>query len=58
MVPNDVTEEIITELLKYLTEGDIVEILEVISLFGYLNRQNDSIGSTFEQGAIKIAKNI
>ena len=39
-------------LNKYWSEEDIVEILGVISLFGYLNRWNDSMGTTMEAGAV------
>ncbi|MEC8134254.1 MAG: carboxymuconolactone decarboxylase family protein, partial [Bacteroidota bacterium] len=34
-------------------EGEIVEMLGVISLFGYLNRWNDSMGTSIEEGAIE-----
>ena len=46
-------EEIKEELYKYWNEGDIVEMLGVISLFGYLNRWNDSMGTTLEERAIQ-----
>ena len=52
-VPNNVDETIKTELYKYWNEGEIVEMLGVISLFGYLNRWNDSMGTTVEEGAIE-----
>jgi uncharacterized peroxidase-related enzyme len=52
VIPNAVTEEIKTELYKYWNEGEIVEMLGVISLFGYLNRWNDSMGTTLEEDAI------
>jgi len=52
MVPNAVTKEIKEELYTYCDEGEIVEMLGVISLFGYLNRWNDSMGTTMEEGAI------
>lgn len=52
MVPNAVDENIKTELYKYWNEGEIVEMLGVISLFGYLNRWNDSMGTTLEGDAI------
>ncbi|WP_445711039.1 carboxymuconolactone decarboxylase family protein [Flavobacterium sp.] len=52
LVPNAVTEDIKTELYKYWDEGEIVEMLGVISLFGYLNRWNDSMGTTLEEDAI------
>lgn len=51
-VPNAVDDAIETELKKYWDEGEIVEILGVIALFGYLNRWNDSMATTLEQGAI------
>ena len=53
MVPNAVNAEIKSELYKYWNEGEIVEMLGVISLFGYLNRWNDSMGTTLEEDAIE-----
>ena len=37
-------------------DGEIVEILAVISLFGYLNRWNDSMATSIESGAIESAE--
>ncbi|MDK1288033.1 carboxymuconolactone decarboxylase family protein [Pseudoalteromonas umbrosa] len=51
-VPNAVDNTIELELKKYWDDGEIVEILGVISLFGYLNRWNDSMGTSLESGAI------
>ena len=56
MLPNAVDETIKTELYKYWNEGEIVEMLGVISLFGYLNRWNDSMGTVVETGAIESAE--
>lgn len=39
-------------LHKYWNDGEIVEMLGVISLFGFLNRWNDSMGTTIEDDAI------
>ena len=50
-VPNAVDDEIASELHKHWDDGEIVEILGVIALFGYLNRWNDSIGTTLEDPA-------
>lgn len=50
-VPNDVSEEISERLRSHWDEGEIVEILGVVSLFGFLNRWNDSMGTTLEAGA-------
>jgi len=52
IAPNAVNIEIKEELYKYWNEGEIVEMLGVISLFGYLNRWNDSMGTTLEEEAI------
>ncbi len=51
-IPNAVNETIKSELYKYWNEGEIVEMLGVISLFGFLNRWNDSMGTTLEEDAI------
>lgn len=56
VIPNAVNDSIKTELYKYWNEGEIVEMLGVISLFGYLNRWNDSMGTTIESGAIESAE--
>jgi uncharacterized peroxidase-related enzyme len=51
-VPNAVTEDIAEQLRAHWDDGDIVEIAGVVALFGYLNRWNDSMATTIEQGAI------
>jgi len=56
VIPNNVTDEIADNLRKYWNEGEIVEILGVIALFGYLNRWNDSMGTEMESGAIESGK--
>ncbi|NNC71210.1 MAG: carboxymuconolactone decarboxylase family protein [Flavobacteriaceae bacterium] len=52
-VPNMVDEDIKKRLYEYWNEGEIVEMLGVIALFGYLNRWNDSMGTSIEEGAIE-----
>lgn len=47
-VPNEVTQAITDELLRHWSEGDVVEIMGVIALFGFLNRWNDSMGTALE----------
>lgn len=56
VIPNAVDKNIKNELYKFWNEGEIVEMLGVISLFGYLNRWNDSMGTTIEVGAIESAE--
>ena len=51
-IPNKVDVEIKKRLYQYWNEGEIVEMLGVISLFGYLNRWNDSMGTSIENGAV------
>ena len=53
MVPNAVNADIKKRLYEHWDEDEIVEMLGVISLFGYLNRWNDSMGTTMEEGAIE-----
>ncbi len=52
-IPNAVDDKIAKNLRLYWNDGDIVEILGVIALFGYLNRWNDSMGTEIEQEAIE-----
>jgi uncharacterized peroxidase-related enzyme len=51
--PNSVDEEISARLKRSWDEGEVIEILGVISLFGFLNRWNDSMGTTLEQKAVE-----
>lgn len=53
LVPNHTDAEIAKALHAHWDEGEIVEILGVIALFGYLNRWNDSMGTTLETPAIE-----
>jgi uncharacterized peroxidase-related enzyme len=52
-IPNAVNTAISENLRKYWDEGEIVEILGVVALFGYLNRWNDSMGTTLEDDAVE-----
>lgn len=52
-VPNAVDDDIKERLYQHWDEGEIVEMLGVISLFGYLNRWNDSMGTSIEEGAVE-----
>ncbi len=57
-VPNAVTQEISENIGNYWDEGDIVEVLGVVALFGYLNRWNDSMGTELEEAAAVSATNL
>jgi uncharacterized peroxidase-related enzyme len=50
-IPNAVNDEIAQKMRLHWNEGEIVEILGVVALFGYLNRWNDSMGTKIEDGA-------
>ena len=52
-IPNAVDDTLKQRMHSYYNEGEIVEILGVISLFGYLNRWNDSMGTSIENGAVQ-----
>lgn len=47
-VPNDVTDNMFQGMRRYWTEGQIVEIVAVIALFGFFNRWNDTMGTPLE----------
>ena len=53
MIPNEVDDNIADKLRLYWTDSDIVEILGVVALFGFLNRWNDSMGTPIEDGAVE-----
>jgi len=52
-VPNAVDASVGAELRKHWSDDEIVEILGVIALFGYLNRWNDSMATSIEPGAVE-----
>jgi uncharacterized peroxidase-related enzyme len=49
VVPNAVTPEHFEDLRGHWDEGEIVEILAVVGLFGFLNRWNDSMATDLEE---------
>lgn len=55
-VPNAVDDEIAGELRRHWDDDDIVEIMGVIGLFGFLNRWNDSMGSALEDLPVEAAE--
>lgn len=56
VIPNAVNDEISENMRKHWDDGEIVEMLGVMALFGYLNRWNDSMGTEMEDGAIESGK--
>jgi uncharacterized peroxidase-related enzyme len=57
-VPNAVTDEMLVALRKHWTEEQIVEIVGVIALFGFLNRWNDTLATPLEDEPLKLGRNI
>lgn len=54
-VPNAVTDEQFEELSRHYDEEQIVQIVATISLFGYLNRWNDTMATTLEDEPLTFA---
>lgn len=52
-IPNAVDDAISERMREHWNEGEIVEILGVVALFGYLNRWNDSMGTEMEGPAVE-----
>lgn len=55
LVPNEATAEDFAELKKHFDDGQIVEIVASIALFGYLNRWNDTMATTLEPLPAQVA---
>jgi uncharacterized peroxidase-related enzyme len=55
IVPNATTPEHFAELREHYSESQIVEIMSVVSLFGWLNRWNDTMGTELEEPALDFA---
>lgn len=55
LVPNEVTAADFDELKRHFDEGQIVEIVGTIALFGYLNRWNDTMATQLEAKAVDVA---
>ena len=55
-VPNAATDEMFLELRKHWTEEQIVEIVGVISMFGFMNRWNDTMATPLEDEPIEVGE--
>jgi uncharacterized peroxidase-related enzyme len=51
-VPNAVTDEMFLELRKHWSDEQVVEIVAVIAMFGFLNRWNDTFATPLEDGPL------
>lgn len=55
-VPNAVTDDMFVEMRKHWSEDQIVEIIGCISLFGFLNRWNDTLATPLEREPIAVGE--
>ena len=55
LVPNETTDAHFETLRRYFSEEEIVELVGVISLFGWLNRWNDTMATELEQQPLSFA---
>lgn len=53
-VPNAVTDEMFAKLREHWSDGQVVEIVATIALFGFLNRWNDSFATPIEDEALAV----
>jgi alkylhydroperoxidase family enzyme len=54
--PNAVSDDHFTELKKHWSEAQIVEIVAVISLFGFMNRWNDTMATPLEAEPLEVGE--
>jgi uncharacterized peroxidase-related enzyme len=58
LVPNAVTEEHFDELKAHYTQRQIIDMVAVISLFGFLNRWNDTLATALEKEPLELAESL
>lgn len=54
--PNAVTNDVFERVRAHWSEGQIVEILGVVAMFGFLNRWNDSMGTPLEAVPLEVVR--
>jgi uncharacterized peroxidase-related enzyme len=57
IIPNQAEQEDFDELSEHFDEGQIVELVASVALFGYLNRWNDTMATELEEHPAKVARN-
>ncbi|MGQ0655939.1 MAG: carboxymuconolactone decarboxylase family protein [Betaproteobacteria bacterium] len=55
-VPNGVTDEMFAALRRHWSDGQVVEIVAVIAIFGFLNRWNDTMGTPLEDEPLAVGR--
>ena len=56
LVPNAVEDTHFDALKEHFSEEEIVDLVSVISLFGYLNRWNDTMATTLETSPLRFGE--
>lgn len=56
LVPNLAGPEHFAELARHFDEGQIVELVATIALFGYLNRWNDTMATELERFPLEVTR--
>ena len=56
--PNDVTDELFEHMKRHWSQGEIVEIAAVVSLFGFMNRWNDTMATPLEEEPIEVGERV
>ncbi len=54
-VPNAASDEHFADLARHYTDEQVIQIVATISLFGYLNRWNDTMATTLEAAPLDFA---
>ena len=57
-VPDEVTDDLLEQLRHHWDDGQVVEIMGVIALFGFLNRWNDSMATPLEDAPANCANEL
>jgi uncharacterized peroxidase-related enzyme len=55
-VPNAATDAHFDEVRKYFSDAEITEIVAVVSVFGFLNRWNDTLATPLEDSPLAFAE--
>lgn len=58
LAPSEATQEQFDELYNYFDEGQVVEIVASIALFGFLNRWNDTMATELEELPAQVASDV
>ena len=55
-VPNDVTDDMFNTLRQHWNDDQVVEIVGVIAMFGFMNRWNDTMATPLEEEPIHVGE--